>query len=191
MNNITLVTGLWEIGRGNLTEGWSRSFEHYLNKLEQLLNVDANLIIFGDKNLEKFVKDRRRDENTQFILRELDWFTNSEFYDKIQNIRTNPEWYNLSGWLKDSTQARLEMYNPLVMSKMFLLHDAKIFDKFNSEYMFWIDAGLTNTVHPGYFTHYKVLNKLSKYISKFSFVCFPYDAETEIHGFEYKKLNET
>jgi len=190
MNNITLVTGLWEIGRGNLTEGWSRSFEHYLNKLEQLLNVDANMIIFGDKNLEKFVKDRRRDENTQFILRELDWFTNSEFYDKIQNIRTNPEWYNLSGWLKDSTQARLEMYNPLVMSKMFLLHDAKIFDKFNSEYMFWIDAGLTNTVHPGYFTHDKVLDKLSKYISKFSFVCFPYDAETEIHGFEYNKLNE-
>ena len=190
MNNITLVTGLWEIGRGNLTEGWSRSFEHYLNKLEQLLNVDANLIIFGDKNLEKFVKDRRRDENTQFIVREFDWFTNSEFYDKIQKIRTNPDWSNLSGWLKDSTQAKLEMYNPLVMSKMFLLHDAKIFDKFNSEYMFWIDAGLTNTVHPGYFTHDKVLDKLSKYISKFSFVCFPYDAETEIHGFEYKKLNE-
>jgi hypothetical protein len=190
MNNITLVTGLWEIGRGNLTEGWSRSFEHYLNKLEQLLNVDNNLIIFGDENLEKFVKDRRRDENTQFILRDIDWFTNSEFYDKIQNIRTNPEWFNISGWLKDSTQSKLEMYNPLVMSKMFLLHDAKIFDKFNSEYMFWIDAGLTNTVHPGYFTHDKVLNKLSKYISKFSFVCFPYEAETEIHGFEYKKLNE-
>ena len=190
MNNITLVTGLWEIGRGNLTEGWSRSFEHYLNKLEQLLNVDANIIIFGDKELEKFVKDRRRDENTQFILREFDWFTNSEFYNKIQKIRTNPEWCNLSGWLKDSTQAKLEMYNPLVMSKMFLLNDAKILDKFNSEYMFWIDAGLTNTVHPGYFTHDKVLDKFSKYISKFSFVCFPYDAETEIHGFEYNKLND-
>ena len=81
------------------------------------------------------------------------------------------------------------MYNPLVMSKMFLLHDAKIFDRFNSEYMFWIDAGLTNTVHQGYFTHDKVLDKLSKYISKFSFVCFPYGAENEIHGFEYNKLN--
>jgi hypothetical protein len=35
-----------------------------------------------------------------------------------------------------------------------------------------------------------VLNNLSKYISKFSFVCFPYDAEREVHGFEYNKLNE-
>jgi hypothetical protein len=62
-------------------------------------------------------------------------------------------------------------------------------DQFDSEYMFWIDGGLTNTVHPGYFTHDKVLDKLSKYISKFSFICFPYDAEQEIHGFNYKKLN--
>jgi hypothetical protein len=76
------------------------------------------------------------------------------------------------------------------MSKVFLLNDAKIMDQFNSEYMFWIDGGLTNTVHPGYFTHDKVLDKLSKYISKFSFICFPYDAETEIHGFEYNKLND-
>jgi hypothetical protein len=75
------------------------------------------------------------------------------------------------------------------MSKMFLLNDAKIMDPFNSEMMFWIDAGLTNTVHPGYFTHDKVLEKLPKYISKFSFVCFPYEANTEIHGFEFNKLN--
>ena len=56
--------------------------------------------------------------------------------------------------------------------------------------MFWIDAGLTNTVHPGYFTHDKVLNKLSKYTNKFSFVCFPYEANTEIHGFTYDNINQ-
>jgi len=188
MSNITLVTGLWDIGRGNLTEGWSRSFDGYLEKFKQLLQIDENLIIFGDEELRKFVNEHRIPEKTQFILRSVEWFQNNEYYSPIQKIRTNPEWYNLSGWLKDSTQAKLELYNPLVMSKMFLLHDAKIMDRFDSEYIFWIDAGLTNTVHPGYFTHDKVLEKLSKYISKFSFVCFPYDAETEIHGFEYNKL---
>ena len=190
MSNITLVTGLWNIGRENLEEGWSRSFSHYLEKFEQLLKVEENLIIFGEKELEEFVFERRDPSNTQFILRDKSWFVENDFYNKIQQIRNNPEWYNQSGWLKESTQGRLDMYNPLVMSKMFLLNDARIFDKFNSEFLFWIDAGLTNTVHPGYFTHDKVLDNLSKYIDKFTFVCFPYDASNEIHGFSYPKINQ-
>jgi len=189
MNNITLVTGIWNIGRDELKEGWSRPFQHYLDKFSQLLDVDANMIIFGDEELKDFVFSKRSRENTQFITRPLSWFRDNEFFDMIQKIRTNESWSNQVGWLKESTQARLENYNPLVMSKVFLLNDAKIMDQFNSEYLFWIDGGLTNTVHPGYFTHDKVLDKLSKHISKFSFVCFPYDAETEIHGFEYNKLN--
>ena len=189
-NKITLVTGLWDLGRENLKEGWSRSYKHYLEKFKELLKVNENLIVFGDEELQKFVNENRSEDKTQFVLRELEWFKNNDYYKLIQKIRTNPEWYNMSGWLLDSTQARLEMYNPLVMSKMFLLNDAKIFDRFDSDYLFWIDAGITNTVHWGYFTHDKVLDKIYKYINKFSFVCFPYDAEKEIHGFEYTKLNE-
>jgi hypothetical protein len=189
MSGLTLVTGLWNIKRDGLSEGWSRSFQHYLDKFEQLLQVENNMIIFGDSELESFVFERRTRENTMFITRSQDWFKN-EFYDKIQEIRTNPNWYNQAGWLSESTQAKLDLYNPLVMSKVFLLNDAKIMDAFDSEQMFWIDAGLTNTVHPGYFTHDKVLNKLSKYTNKFSFVCFPYEANTEIHGFTYDNINQ-
>jgi len=189
-NNITLVTGLWDIGRGNLTDGWSRSYQHYLDKFSKLLEISNNLIIFGDKELESFVFDRRTVENTQFIVRDLSWFINNEYYDSIQNIRTNQNWYSRSGWLPESTQAKLELYNPLVMSKMFLIHDAKILDKFDSDYLFWIDAGIINTVHPGYFTHDKVIDKLSNHINKFTFVCFQYDGKEEIHGFDYQKLKE-
>ena len=189
MSNITLVTGLWNIKRDELGEGWSRSFEHYLEKFEQLLKVENNMIIFGDPELEEFIYERRDRSNTQFIIRNKEWFKQTVPYDKIQEIRNNPDWFGQAGWLQDSTQAKLEWYNPLVMSKIFLLNDAKIMDMFNSEYLFWIDAGLTNTVHPGYFTHDKVLEKLPKYISKFSFVSFPYETETEIHGFECNKLN--
>ena len=188
MSKLTLVTGLWNIKRDELGEGWSRSFEHYLEKFDQLLKVDNNMIIFGDSSLEEFVFQRRSKDNTLFISRSTDWFKN-EFFEKIQKIRTDEKWYSQSGWLSESTQARLEMYNPLVMSKVFLLHDAKIFDPFDSEHMFWIDAGLTNTVHQGYFTHDKVLDKLPKYINKFSFVCFPYEANNEIHGFKFSEIN--
>jgi hypothetical protein len=187
---ITLVTGLWDIGRGNMYDGWSRSFQHYLDKFEQLLSVNNNMIIFGESYLEEFVWRFRNRNNTQFIVRNKEWFKSTVPYDKIQQIRNSPNWYNQSGWLKESTQGSLELYNPLVMSKMFLLHDAKLLDQFNSEQMFWIDAGITNTVHPGYFTHDRVLDKLPKYIDRFTFICFPYKARNEIHGFSYPKINE-
>ena len=189
MSKITLVTGLWNIGRDNLQEGWSRSYQHYLDKFSQLLDVKENLIIFGDSELREFVFKKRNNENTQFILKNLDWFTNNEFYPKIQKIRQDPKWFNQVGWLSESTQAKLEMYNPLVMSKVFLLHDAKILDKFNSEYMFWIDAGLSNTIHPGYFIQDNVLDKLPKFLGGFNFVCFPYETELEIQGFKYSEMN--
>jgi hypothetical protein len=187
---VTLVTGLWDIGRDLLTNDWSRDFDHYLGKFEALLKTEDNMIIFGDESLQKFVMKRRDSSNTQFIIRSTDWFKNNEYFELIQKIRQNDDWTNQVGWLKESTQAKLEMYNPLVMSKVFLLNDAKIMDKFDSDYLFWIDAGITNTVHPGYFTHDKVISKLPKFIDNFTFVAFPYDAENEVHGFNYDELNK-
>jgi len=189
MSKTTLVTGLWNIGRDSLTEGWSRPFSHYLEKFKEFLEIEENLIIFGDSEVEEFVFKHRSELNTQFIRREISWFKDTEFFEKIQTIRNDENWYNQAGWLKDSTQSKLEMYNPLVMSKMFLLNDAKILDKFDSDFLFWIDAGLTNTVHRGYFTHDKVIKKVHNYFKKFSFVCFPYQANSEIHGFSYPAIN--
>ena len=63
--SVTLVTGLWDLGRNELTESWSRSYEnHYLKKFDELLKVGDNLIIFGDSDLEKFVWERREEANT-------------------------------------------------------------------------------------------------------------------------------
>lgn len=186
---VTLVTGLWNIGRDVLQEGWSRTFNHYLEKFEQLLKVDNNLIIFGEEELESFVWERRNRDNTQFVVRDKNWFKQTVPYDKIQQIRNNPDWYNQTGWLSESTQAKLDWYNPLVMSKIFLLNDARILDKFNSSHLFWVDAGLTNTVHYGYFTHDKIQDKLPKVFNKFGFVAFPYVATNEIHGFSYPNIN--
>jgi len=187
-NGITIVTGLWNIKRDELSEGWSRTFEHYLEKFSQFLEIPYNLIIFGDKELEEFVFERRSRDNTMFIARDQEWFK-GEFFNPIQNIRNSDEWINQVGWLGESTQAKLEMYNPLVMSKPYLLHDAKIMDPFNSTHLFWLDAGITNTVHSGYFTHDRVLDKLTK-IDKISYIAFPYETETEVHGFDYKKMCE-
>ena len=187
---ITLVTALYDLKRGELSE-FKRSFDHYLECYSKLLNVDVNLIVFGDDELRKYTfwENRRKEDNTQFIVRELDWFKN-EFYDKIQEIRQNKEWYSQVGWLEESPQAKLEYYNPVVMSKMMLLHDAKILDKFDSDYMFWIDAGLSNTLNYDSNLNKNTLEIISNKIKNFLFIGYPYKATNEIHGFEYPKINE-
>lgn len=191
MNNTTIVTGIWDINREQLSQGWSRSFVHYLNNLAKLMKCENDMIIFIEEKYKSFIESNRKKENTLIIIRELEWFkSNTDIFNKIQNIRNNSDWYSQAEWLKESTQARLEMYNPIVMSKMFLLNDAAIFDPFNSTHLVWIDGALTNTVHEGYFWHDKVVNKLDKYFNMFSFVAFPYDGKNEIHGFTYTPMCE-
>ena len=85
MSSLTLVTGLWEIGRGDLNEGWSRSFDHYKQKFSELLKVENNMMIFGDSELESFVFQHREKKNTQFIKRSLDWFKSNEYYKLIHS----------------------------------------------------------------------------------------------------------
>jgi len=187
MNKVSLVTGIWDLNRGSLSEGWSRNFDHYLDHFKKLMDAtqEYNLIIFIDKDNENLVWDHRSKENTRVFHHSSQEFTGNffPFYEKIQNIRSDENWLNITGWLRDSTQARLDKYNPMVMSKMFLLHNASIFNPFDSDYFYWIDGGITNTVHPGYFSHDKVLNKISDITNKFLFICFPYGTETDIHGF--------
>lgn len=195
MINSTLVTGIWDLDRSSLSEGWGRNFDHYKEKFTDLLKSlpeDVPLIVFLDKTIEDIVWQHRNKKNTIIYHHSKDDFKGNffPFFDKIQEIRTNPEWKNIVGWLAESTQGKLEYYNPMVMSKMFLLHNAKIYNPFNTEYMFWLDGGITNTVHPGYFSHDKVLSKLENFVEKFLFVCFPYGSETDIHGFKIQDMKK-
>lgn len=194
MINSTIVTGIWDLSRDSLGDGWGRSFEHYINNFTNLLKnlpSDVPLIVFIDKKHENLVYQHRDRENTRVYYHSKEEFGGNffPFFDKIQHIRQKEEWLNQVGWLRDSAQARLEYYNPMVMSKLFLLNNAKIFNPFSTEYMFWLDGGITNTVHPGYFSHDKVLHKLENIVKKFLFICFPYQTTTEIHGFNIGHMN--
>jgi hypothetical protein len=188
MNNLTLVTGIWDLGRSELGEGWSRNFDHYIKHFKQLLEStkDTPMCIFIDKENEDMVWSCRDRSNTSIIPTPVSNFNSNffPFYDKIQEIRKSEKWLNQTGWLSDSTQAKMQWYNPMVMSKMFMLHNAKCFNLFNTDYYFWIDGGITNTIHPGYFYHDKVLSKIEQIVNKFLFICFPYETQSEIHGFD-------
>jgi len=186
--NLTVVTGLWNIGRND------RSFDHYIERFKEFLEIPANLFIYIPKELENIVWEKRNKENTYIKIADLDYIKHmyQPFWGRTQEIRTNPKWYNTTGengWLKTSPQATLEWYDPIVQSKMFLLNDATIWDPFNTEYFIWLDAGITNTVDLNHFKNNRVLDKIIPYLSDFLFLSYPYIGTDEIHGFNLKVMN--
>ena len=139
MNNTTLVTGIWDLGRGDAKAGWSRKFDHYISNFKQLLAAtEIPMCIFIDPSIEDIVWSIRSRDNTNIVYHTKDQFGGSffPFFDQVQSIRTSEEWLSQVGWLRDSTQATMDYYNPMVMSKMILLHNAKIFNFFNTDYSF-------------------------------------------------------
>jgi hypothetical protein len=188
----TLVTGLWDLGRSSLDKDWSRSFSTYLENLSKLLEStkDTNIIVFSSESIKEEIKNIRKDK-IFWIKHEVEDFCSDffPFCKQIERIRNSKEWLNQVGWLSGSTQAMLQMYNPVVMSKMFFLHNASIMNIFDSDFFYWIDAGINNTVHPGYFSHDKVLDKLEDMVDSFMFIRYPYKTNSEIHGFDIKEMN--
>ena len=190
--NITIVTGLWDLGRGSI-EGWAkRDFQQYKDRFFEILQADAQMAIWIPRELEQEVLTIRGNKPTQIYIKELEdfktWFP---FFSKLQEIRTNLNWYNFAGWLPESPQAALEYYNPMMMCKMFMVNDTAIINSFNSKYFYWIDGGLTSTVSQGYFLKDNILDKLENYtsaIQKVTFITYPYEGNDEIHGFERKKM---
>ena len=183
--NLTIVTGLWNINRVG------RSFDHYMEHLKNFLKIPQNLFLYVPKELESFIWEHRESYNTYVKVCELEDVKNlySPFWDKTQEIRTKEEWINQAGWLGGSPQAALEWYNPIVQSKMFMLNDVSIWNPFDTEYFFWLDAGITNTVPVTHLVNDNVLDKLTDYGNPFLFLSYPYDANTEIHGFEFGAMN--
>ncbi len=69
-NNITFVTGIWDLKRGEAKPGWNRSFDHYKEHFRNLLTdlKDFNMIIYVDPSMESFVWQHRSKENTQIVF---------------------------------------------------------------------------------------------------------------------------
>ena len=183
--NLTIVTGLWNINRNG------RSFDHYIEHFKNFLKIPQNLFIYVPKELESMVWEHRSKDNTYVKVMELNDVKTlySPFWEKTQKIRKDEKWINQAGWLGGSPQASLEWYNPIVQGKMFMLNDASIWNPFDTEYFFWLDAGITNTVPSGHLIEDDVLNDLTNYGNPFLFLSYPYQADKEIHGFDFKSIN--
>lgn len=185
------VTGAWDIGRGDLpfdnSYDWKRSFEIYEKSLDDLLSTGLNFYVFGDINLQNVVLKHK---NAKFIYYPVNEFRqNFKFYQKIEKIRNNPEWKYQKGadWLKGSPQSTLDLFNPVIMSKIYFIN--KIAKENLDKKVYWVDAGLTRTTDKNLLNEDILENKLNKY-NKFLLLRFKYETNTEIHGFKREGMNK-
>lgn len=188
-HKVTLVTALYDLGRDDIGP-MSRSFSRYLDLFSQLLTTDYNFVVFTDKETKKTIQEKNGLlKNVVFVDKTIEQIfdANKDIFEKVESIRKDGKWINGAGWLPDAPQAKLKYYNPLVMSKMFLLNDARIYNFFNTDYFYWIDAGIINTVPIERLEEIKNVPPISG--PNVLFLSFPYDNNKEIHGFPKNEMD--
>jgi hypothetical protein len=188
---VTLVTALLDIGRGQLNGPFARSFEDDLHHFASLLEIDLPMVIYMDPGQADVVWRARDPRNTEIIPLRPEDLRAFPYFQQVQEIRSRPEWSAQAGWLPSSPQAALEYYNPLVMSKMRWLEEQACQNPFGTEYLFWIDAGLCRTVDKHLLYMEELERQLVETAGDFLFIGFPYIGTAEIHGFPRHALAHT
>jgi hypothetical protein len=89
LDNYTLVTALFDIGRHNWTR-FGRSTRDYFNYGKKLLQLNVPLIIFIDNQFVDFVKFHRKgkEQFTYIVptsLRDLEFY---KYYERIKQVQT-------------------------------------------------------------------------------------------------------
>ena len=91
MGDLTIVTGIWDLGRDRAGPGFERPFDHYRAKFAQLLEADVPMVVFGDESLRGFVHDHRDGRPTDFRVRPASYFrSNFDIRSVLEAIFTSP-----------------------------------------------------------------------------------------------------
>lgn len=198
--NITLVTTLLDIGRHELNQSdgyqFGREFKMYLDKMAVWMEHEYPKIVYTTKEIAaELLKgaSAKAAETTKFRYTTREelatrWI-GSDNYAKIQEIRKSEKWLKGVSWLERSPQAKLADYNPLVMSKMFMMRDAARTNPWNTTHFLFLDAKhncmIPDTMNP---KHDQILR--AHMFGKFLVTYFDYTPTDEVHGFRYRELNE-
>lgn len=186
-SNFTIVSCMFDLGRGELNNDFRRDFSHYIDRFKSLMRYEQPKVIFIEpkyrKQFEPLIKSSPGpvyiiEKTVEEIRREF------PFWEALQRIRTDPNWSDQEGWLSNSPQATLELYNPTVMSKIVWTRDVARLNPFQTELFLWIDGGhLCN--NPDRITNQR-MDVFRRYMDKMLITFFDYTPSNEVHGFKKK-----
>ena len=163
MNDITLVTGLYNLNRE--VDGDGRKMTDYVTWLKKTMLLNAPMIIYCEKVVFEQIKNIRNEyQYTKYIIIEKQDIYYFKYEKKVNEINKSKEYLNkIEG--KDRLEVKLPNYNLLIMNKIEWLNDVANNNIFNSTFFMWIDAGCSR-----FFNNYNLalkkewpnINKLQK-----------------------------
>jgi hypothetical protein len=183
----TVVTAAFDLGRDQLDAAFYRDPYHYQKHLKPVLALACPLVIYTEPSYVEFIKSHRSLENTRIIVIKDHLFPASHYSKHIEQIRTRSDWLSQADWLQKSPQATLKNYNPLIFSKLIWLNEQVVANPFGTNYFYWLDGAINHTV-PEALLQASSLARLTRVHQRFLFVCFPYHAKKEVHGFCAQEL---
>lgn len=181
-DSLTLVSVLIDIGRGEL-ESFQRSFDEYLERTRGFLQYKFPKVLYLDSRRTKQFEPYQASVVGKLKIIPFhpdDIARNLPYFDQIQAIRRDPNWYSQANWLSQSPQAKLKLYNPLVMSKVALTRFVAELNPFDTDAFLFVDAG--HLCHNPQDTWWSVPQRFLA-SDKFFMSGFDYEPHGEIHGF--------
>lgn len=147
----TIVTALFDINREKKGDG--RKIKEYLNWFSKTLKLNCNLFIVTEEKFKDFIlKNRNKEYKTYILIEKLEDAKYYRYLDRMKIILESIDYRKKIAY-PDRVECKLPEYNIIQYSKFGWLEKAININIFDSQYFFWMDAGLSR------FFERKKLNK--------------------------------
>lgn len=141
MENTTIVSALYNIQRE--TKGDGRKWEDYLQWFRDTLQFPHPMVIFVPSELQDFViQHRPKKYKTHLVLQELHEVPYAFLEPKARDILESDE-YKKKITHPERVECKVPFYNLIQYSKFQWLKIASALNPFDTEYFFWMDAGIS------------------------------------------------
>lgn len=139
----TIVTGLVNIGRDEWSVDFRRTWEEYLGHFENVLRIDAPMVIFVEFDMVDWVTERRKEySGTRVVLVEVcdsDFVLHSSL-GRMAEMQMDSA-YREACVEPSCPEACIPMYNVVVNNKVEFVARAAEMNPWNTDYFVWLDAG--------------------------------------------------
>jgi protein YibB len=150
--NTTIVTGIYDIGRGSWPN-FNRTYNEYFKYFKNILSLDCNIVIYIDEKDLNVVTLLRSEIDPNFNKTKIitNNFTELEAYKKFYN-RTKEvmsgEIFKSRRFESHTPEMIYPEYNIINYNKVSFLEDTIKNNYFNSQYFIWLDAGYAHHRFP-------------------------------------------